>query len=177
MSTQADTNYNEACRAYEEKDYDTAYELFYALALESDVSCQMNVANMLMYGLGVEKNEDRAYEWYEQAALNEDKEAQYIHAWHSLQKDEDEEGLKYLNLSAEAEFLDAMYDLAGLHVQALYGCEQDYAKANSLYEKSISLGKKEALGALFASKKQELGRVKAFMYMMKNISKLTKRVK
>jgi len=38
-----DTKYNEACVAYEDENYDVAYELFYELAMQSDVSCQMNV--------------------------------------------------------------------------------------------------------------------------------------
>ena len=163
-----DSKYNEACQAYEEKAYSKAYELFYALALESDVSCQVNVANMLMHGLGVEKNPERAYEWYEQAAINEDKEAQYIHAWQCIQKADEEEGYKYLNLSAEAGFLDAVYDLAGL-----YSEKKDAKKAAIFYEKAVLLGKKEALGPLFNSKKQAEGRIKAFIYMMKNISNFT----
>ena len=166
-----DSKYNEACQAYEEKDYAKAYELFYELALESDVSCQVNVANMLMHGLGVEKNSDRAYEWYEQAAINEDKEAQYVHAWNCIENSKEEEGYKYLNLSAEAGFLDAIYDLAGL-----YAGKKEMKKATVLYEKAVLLGKKEALGPLFYSKKQLDGLIKAFVYMMKNISNFTKHV-
>jgi len=165
-----DSKYNEACTAYEQKDYDKAYELFYELALESDVSCQMNVANMLMHGLGVEQNTDRANEWYEQAAINEDKEAQYIHGWNCI-KNSEEEGYKYLKLSSEAGFLDATYDLAGL-----YAGKKEMKNASVLYEKAVLLGKKDALGPLFYSKKQVEGWFKAIIYMMKNLSNFTKGV-
>jgi len=166
-----DSKYNEACLAYEDKDYHKAYELFYELALESDVSCQVNVANMLMHGLGVEQNSDRANEWYEQAALNEDKEAQYIHGWNCIKNADEEEGYKYLNLSAEAGFVDAIYDLAGL-----YAAQKEMHKASVLYEKAALDGKKEALGPLFYSKKQVDGWFKTLIYMMKNISNFTKSV-
>lgn len=166
-----DTKYNEACAAYEDKNYAKAYELFYELALESDVSCQMNVANMLQHGLGVEQSEDRAKEWFEQAALNEDKQAQYIHAWNCIQNANEEEGYKYLKLSAEAGFLDAVYDLAGL-----YARKNEIQEASVLYEKAALLGKKEAIGPLFYSKKQADGFFNALIFMMKNISNFTKRV-
>jgi len=166
-----DIKYNEACTAYEEKDYAKAYEYFYALALESDVSCQVNVANMLMHGLGVEKNHERAYEWYEQAAINEDKEAQYIHGWHCIEEGNEEEGYKYLELSAESGCLDAIYDLAGL-----YAGKKEMLKASVLYEQAVLLGKKDALGALFYAKKELDGFLKALLYMMKNISNFTKHV-
>ncbi|PHR58443.1 MAG: hypothetical protein COA44_03085 [Arcobacter sp.] len=174
---QNDNNYEEACRAYEARDYEKAYELFYALALESDVSCQMNVANMLMHGLGVSKNEDRAFEWFEQAAINEDKEAQYIHAWFCIQNGDEKEGFKYLELSSKAEFLDAVYDLAGFYAQGIYGCEKDICKAGNLYEKAVYLGKKEALGNLFSLKKQEQGLIRALFYMAKNLSSFSNAVK
>jgi len=171
-----DVNYNKACKAYEDKDYTTAYELFYDLAMQSDISCQVNVANMLLHGLGVEKNEDRAYEWFEQAALNEDKEAQYIHGWHCISKEDFSEGIKHIELSAKEGFLDAVYDLAGFYSNGLYGLDTDDSKASTLYEEAVLLGKKEALGALATSKKKELGFMKGFIYMMKNSSNFTKRV-
>jgi len=169
-----DTKYNEACQAYEEKNYDKAYELFYDLALDSDISCQMNVANMLKHGLGVEQNLDRAKEWYEQAAINEDKQGQYIHAWNCIQDGKEEEASKYLRLSADAGFLDATYDLAGFCAHGLHGVEADASQAASLYEAAVLLGKKEAIGPLFTSKKDEVGLIKAFIYMIKNSSSFTK---
>lgn len=166
-----DTKYNEACQAYEEKNYEKAYELFYALALESDISCQMNVANMLKHGLGVELNLDRANEWYEQAAINEDKQAQYIHAWNCMQNNNEEDAYKYLRFSADAGFLDAVYDLAGL-----YAGKNEVKEASVLYEKAVLLGKKEAIGPLFNTHKKLNGSIKALSFMIKNISSFTKSV-
>jgi len=166
-----DSKYSEACSAYEALDYEKAYALFYDLAMQSDVSCQMNVANMLMHGLGVQQNQERAYEWYEQAAINEDKEAQYLHGWNCIQQDNEEEGYTFLKRSAEAGFLDAVYDLAGL-----YASKQEMTEASIWYEKAVLLGKKEAIGGLFNAKKQSLGRIQAWVYMLKNISNFTKKV-
>ncbi|MDF1881189.1 sel1 repeat family protein [Sulfurimonas sp. MAG313] len=175
MDTELD--YNTACNAYENKDYTKAYELFYKLAMQSDVSCQMNVANMLLHGLGVEQNSDRAYEWFEQAAINEDKEAQYIYGWQCIEHENEEEGIKQISLSAEAGFLDAIHDLAGFYFHGAHGLEVDFSKASVYYEKAVFLGRKHALAHLFSSKKKELGKFKAFFYFMKNISSFSKAVR
>jgi len=168
--TDNDSDYEDACKAYEAEDYDKAYELFYALALESDVSCQVNIANMLMHGLGVEQNEDRAFEWYEQAALNEDKVAQYIYGWYCIHQGDEEEGLKQVTLASDALYLDALYDLASFYAQGLYTCPKDLVKASDLYEKAIGLGKKEAIGRLFSIKKESLGLFQSLIYFAKNVS-------
>ena len=69
--------YNEACSEYDKGNYSVAYDAFYTLAVAHDVSCQMNVANMLLHGIGTAENRDKAYEWYKQAAYN-DESAQMI---------------------------------------------------------------------------------------------------
>jgi len=170
-------DYNTACNAYENEDYKTAFELFFNLAKEGDVSSQMNIANMLLHGLGVKKDEEKAYECYLQAADNEDSEAQYLYAWYCLEKEDTKEGIKYLNLASEANYKDAVYDLAGICSQGLYGCTVDLAKASELYEKSILMGKEEAMRGLFYARARMNGKLKTAIYFLKNNSRFQKALK
>lgn len=164
-------DYNTACNAYENEDYKTAFELFFKLAKEGDVSSQMNIANMLLHGIGVEKDEEKAYECYLQAADNGDDEAQYYYGWHCLKTENESKGLKYLNLAEEQAHNDATYDLAGIYAHGMYKCELDLDKACKLYEKSIGNGKEDAVKGLMYARSKRDGRFKTLIYFMKNISK------
>ncbi len=167
-------DYNTACNAYENEDYKKAFELFFNLAKEGDVSSQMNIANMLLHGLGVKKDEKKAYECYLQAAENEDSEAQYLYAWYCLKEAKEEEGIKYLTLASEAGYEEAVYDLAGIYAHAMYGCECNLNRAVELYEKSVLFGKEEALSALLHSRVKRDGKLRAMSYMIKNSTRFLK---
>lgn len=177
MNEKMNLEYESACAEYEKKNYLVAYEKFYTLAVEHDVSCQMNVANMLLHGIGTAKDEEKAYEWYKQAAYNDDKQAQYIYAWHCLQNLEDEEGIKYIELSAASGYADALHDLAGFYVHGNYTCAADNSKAMDLYERAVILGKKEAMNGLFFTKVKANGKVSAIFYFIKNIFKFAGAIK
>jgi len=169
------TDYEQACTEYDKGNYSVAYEKFYDLAVAHDVSCQMNVANMLLHGVGTAENAEKAYEWYKQAAFNDDSQAQYIYGWYCVEKGDEVEGLKYLELSAEADFADAVYDLAGWCYYAMYTCEKDIDRAISLYEKATLLGKKEAFKDFFLAKAKKDGKFRTVIYLIKNLSRLTKK--
>ena len=170
-------DYNTACNAYENEDYKTAFELFFKLAKEGDVSSQMNISNMLLHGIGVQKDEEKAYECYLQAADNKDNEAQYLYGWYCLKNDNPDEGFKYLNLASEENYKDAVYDLAGICSQGLYGCKVDLEKASELYEKSILMGKQEAMNGLFYVRATKNGKLKTAIYFLKNNSRFQKALK
>jgi len=170
-------DYNTACNAYENEDYKTAFELFFGLAKEGDVSSQMNIANMLLHGLGVNKDEEKAYECYQQAADNEDSEAQYLYGWYCLEKDNFEEGLKYFNLASNADYEKAVDDLAGFYSFGMYECKVDMKKAAILYERSVLLGNEESMNALFHAKAKAVGIWKTILYFIKNGSRLLKALK
>ena len=162
-------DYQSACEAYEKEEYEKAFELFYALALEYDVSSQMNIANMFLHGIGVIKDVEKAYTWYEQAAKKEDPEAQYIYGWHCLHNAKEQEGIQYMAKSGDAGYADAVYDLGGFFLEGSHSCEKDNDKATLLYEQALSLGKREALSGLFYVKTQKNGRFQASIYFLKNI--------
>lgn len=172
-----DSDYEQACREYEKGNYLVAYEKFYALAVEHDVSCQMNVANMLLHGIGTAQNREKAYEWYKQAAYNDDPQAQYLYAWHCIENKNEEEGLKYLTLSSEAGYGDAIYDMAGCYYHGAYTCEKDGDKALSLYELAALKGNIDALRELVNVKAQKDGKITTYLYLLKNIFKFAKSFK
>jgi TPR repeat protein len=54
--------------AMEQGDYQTAYKLLYPLAEQGEAAAQDCIASMFCEGLGVEKDEAQAMEWFQKAA-------------------------------------------------------------------------------------------------------------
>jgi len=169
--------YNTACNAYDNEDYKTAFTLFHKLAVDGDVSSQVNIANMLLHGLGVKQDEKKAYECYSQAAENGDAQAQYYYGWNCVENSKEQEGIKYLSLASEANYADATHDLAGFYAYGMYGLDIDLTKAIVLYEKSLLLGKEDSRNALMYTKTERDGKFKTMIYFMKNIFRFAKAIK
>lgn len=167
-------DYIHACKEYDKGNYAVAYESFYTLACNDDTSSQLNTANMLLNGIGIIENRQKAYEWYKKAADNHDSEAQYIYGWHCVKEGKEKEGIEYLALSGDGGYADAVYALAGFFLRGLYSCEQDMSKAMRLFEQASFMGKREALGGLFFTKRMQDGTIKTMLYFLKNIVNLAK---
>ena len=167
-------DYTQACSEYDKGNYAVAYEQFYALAVEEDVSSQLNIANMLLHGIGSAKDVGKAYAWYKKAADNHDSEAQYIYGWHCIKQGKEKEGIDYLVQSGDGGYSDAVYDLAGFFLRGLHTCKPDINKAMALFEQAAFMGNREALGGLFYTKRMQEGQVKTMVYFLKNIFKLAK---
>lgn len=168
------TDYIHACKEYDKGNYAVAYEGFYTLACKDDVSSQLNIANMLLHGIGTVENRQKAYEWYKKAADNHDSEAQYIYGWYCIEQGREKEGIENLAQSGDGGYTDAVYDLAGFFLRGLHTCEPDMNKAATLFEQAVFMGKREALGGLFYTKRMQTGSVKTMLYFLKNIFKLAK---
>ena len=54
--------------AYGQGDYDLAFAEWLPLAETNDLAAQYNIALLLEYGLGVERDLNQAIEWYSRAA-------------------------------------------------------------------------------------------------------------
>jgi TPR repeat protein len=167
-------DYVHACKEYDKGNYAVAYEHFYALACNDDTSSQLNIANMLLHGIGTVKNMQKAYEWYKKAADSHDSEAQYIYGWYCIEQGKEKEGIEYLARSGDGGYADAVYDLAGFFLRGLHTCEPDMSKAMALFEQAAFLGKREALGGLFYTKRMQNGTLKTVAYFLKNIIKFAK---
>lgn len=161
-------DYNQACIEYDKGNYAIAFEYFYALATENDSSSQVNIANMFLHGIGTEKNVEKAYDWYRQAANNHDVEGQYVYGWYCLENKKEKEGIELLAFAGDAGYADAVYDLAGFFLHGLYSCEREPNKAMTLYEQAAFMGKKEALRGLLYTKTMQEGRMKTLLYFFKN---------
>jgi len=168
------TDYKQACSEYDKGNYAVAYERFYALAMDEDASSQLKIANMLLHGIGSKKDVEKAYVWYKKAADNHDSEAQYIYGWYCIKEGKEKEGIKYLAQSGDGGYADAVCDLAGFFLRGLHTCEPDMNKAMTLFEQAAFMGKKEALGGLFYTKRMQEGQLKTIVYFLKNIFNLVK---
>ncbi len=73
----ADSSYEKAWEAYNNKNYELSFELFKQSANENDSDAQYLVGLMLFNGEGVIKNEQKAVEWFKKSALQDDMDAQY----------------------------------------------------------------------------------------------------
>lgn len=60
--------FNQGVAAYDAGNFEEAYKIFHDLAENDDLAAMRNVALMLRNGKGVEKDPDKALDWYERAA-------------------------------------------------------------------------------------------------------------
>lgn len=67
--------FEDGSRAYEQKDYTTAFRLWLSLAEQGNARAQFNVALMYQSGRGVTKDIEQAAHWYRKAAEQGDAEA------------------------------------------------------------------------------------------------------
>jgi TPR repeat protein len=66
-----------AYRAYSDGDYERAHGLWLQRAEQGDMAAQINLGALYERGLGVERDQARALEWYRRAAEGGDADAQY----------------------------------------------------------------------------------------------------
>ena len=67
-TSEQQVEFDQGTRAYDAENYKEAYEIWLPLAREDDLAAQRNIAHLFHHGLGVEKDLDRAFYWYERAA-------------------------------------------------------------------------------------------------------------
>lgn len=70
-------SYEDGVKAYESKDYKTAYEVFSKLAAKGDVKAQYNLGLMYNNGQGVPQDYKQAVIWFQKASEQGVAEAQY----------------------------------------------------------------------------------------------------
>ena len=121
MTLPAFAGLSEALTAYGIKKYDQAFAEFTYLAEEGDSIASYYLGKMYAEGLGVEKNEEKAIEFYQKAesAYNIDATYELAQILLSQANDKDDErfvaGLKYLKRAAYTGQADALYQLGELY--------------------------------------------------------------
>ncbi len=138
MTLPAFAGLSEALTAYGIKKYDQAFAEFTYLAEEGDSIASYYLGKMYAEGLGVEKNEEKAIEFYQKAesAYNIDATYELAQILLSQANDKDDErfvaGLKYLKRAAYTGQADALYQLGELYEQGVW-VPKDYKSAFGFY--------------------------------------------
>jgi TPR repeat protein len=107
-----------AKRAYQQKDYATAFKEFTALAGQGNADAQFILGRMYLMGEGVLKDPDQAIKWFKTSAAQGNADAQFfLGSYYLLPQRDIAEGVKWLRLSAEQGQQDAQYLLGKAYIQ------------------------------------------------------------
>src|SRR5262252_9797883 len=107
-----------AKRAYQEKDYATAFKELTPLAEKGDADAQFILAKMYWMGQGVLKDPDQAIKWFKASASQGNADAQFfLGSYYLLPQRDVPEGVKWMRLSAEQGMQDAQYLLGKAYLQ------------------------------------------------------------
>lgn len=138
-------------KAFKNKDYARAWALLESYAEDRNTDAMLRAAYMLHFGLGVEKDEKRAFEYYLQAAEDGVGGLEMILANFYLDgrngKADAIQALKWYEKAAIAGKSEAMRLLGDAHAEAL-GTVQDYVEAHRWYNLAASRGDKASRAKL-----------------------------
>jgi TPR repeat protein len=134
--------FDDGVRAYDEGDYDVAFEIFRANA-DTDVAAMRNVALMLRTGQGADKDPERARIWMQRAAMAGLPTAQADYGEMLLTGDggpvDARAALPWLQLAA-----DAGHPIAQFHLGEIYQdgevVKQDLRRAREYYAEAAARG-------------------------------------
>jgi|GEM_PF-624840 len=148
------TTFNKGVEAYDAGRYEEAYQIFYELAEKDDLAAMRNVALMLRRGKGVEKNPEKAIDWYERAA-----EAGLVTAQADLgvmlldgeaDDPDPKAAMAWLMRAAQAGHPTAQFRLGELYEKGAAFMSPDVEAAKILYGAAAAHGQKEAAARLAA---------------------------
>jgi TPR repeat protein len=118
-------------RAYDQKDYATAFKEFAPLADQGQAEAQLYLGKMYMMGQGVLKDTDKAIRWFKASAYKGNADAQFfLGSIYLLPKKDIAEGLKWLRLSAEQGNKDGQYLLGKAYIQGTENLARDPVQAD-----------------------------------------------
>lgn len=106
---------------------DEAFEEYEKLALAGDPACQVYVGWMLSEGIGVEKDVERAFGWFERAASLGSKEGMFYYGAYAQKFGNYDLGLKWFQQAAEQDYGPALLWLGIAYIRGL-GVEVDLEK-------------------------------------------------
>lgn len=150
---QDDDAFTRGVAAYEDGDYRTAAKIWTPLADGGAPEAQRNLAQLYRLGLGVEKDNERAYDLYVAAAEQNSVEAQVNTAFllltgEGVEKDSKQAALWFAKAADQGDAL-AQFNL-GLMYEKGVGVPQDREIARELYQLAANQGQERALARLDA---------------------------
>lgn len=133
----------EGSAAIQQKDYKKAFSLLLPIAKEGNAFAQYNVGVMYAQGVGVEKNEKEATQWYRKAADQGDSDAQsnlalMYETGRGFEKDYQKAMEWYLKAATQGNAM-AQQNIGSLYLNG-YGVKKDDKKAFEWYSKAASQG-------------------------------------
>jgi len=130
VSLSAAADLDSAKRAYQQKDYATAFKELTPLAEKGDADAQLILGKMYWMGQGVLKDPDQAMKWFKASALQGNADAQfYLGSIYLLPHTDIAEGVKWLRLSAEQGNQDAQWMLGKTYLQGAKELPRDPVQA------------------------------------------------
>jgi len=137
------TNFEDALKAYNNNDLKTAYEGFYTLAEQGDLTAQYNIAHMYENGKWVEKDFKKAIFWYEKSAKKGYGRSQYylgVMYDHGIVVEQDfKKAVFWYEKSAKQGGYISQFNLGLMYHQG-NGVAKDLKKTIFWYEKSAKQG-------------------------------------
>ena len=132
-------DFNIAEEHFNNEEYEDAFRLYKSLAERGSVESQVFLGWMYQNGLGVRKDSNTAYSWYEKAAKLGSAEGQFYLA-KSCARKKDYEGAKdwYLK-SADKGYAPALFRLGWIY-DIGRGVKEDKEKALYYYTRAVNLG-------------------------------------
>lgn len=115
-----------AKRAFQERDFDTAFKEFAPLAEQGNAEAQAYLGKLYLMGQGVEKDQDRAIKLFKASAAQGNSDGEFmLGSLYLLPHDNIPEGLKLIRLSADQGNQDAQLLLGKAYAEADYGLPRD----------------------------------------------------
>ncbi len=131
VGVSAPADVESAKRAYEQKDYATAFKELTPLAEQGNAEAQVVLGKMYMMGRGVLKDTDQAYRWFRASAAQGNADAQFfLGSFYLLTHKDIAQGLKWLRLSAEQGNQDAQLLLGKAYLDGSKELPRDPVQAD-----------------------------------------------
>lgn len=152
--------FQQGVKAFDDKDYATAFQIFSQLADKDDIAAMRNVALMERKGLGTPKDPKAAIEMYRKSAEGGLATSAADLGEMLLEgeggKPDPDAALPWLEAAAAANHPVAQYLLAGMYARG-YGVDRDVKKAETLYAAAAPRipAAQEKLDALKAQEQQD----------------------
>ena len=147
----AEKLYAKAEKAYNTKDYVTAFELYKQAVEEGSIAAMCELGIMYQDGQGVTKDETEAVKWYRKAAEQGDELAQcnlgVMYEYGKGVTQDYAEAVKWYRKAAEQGHAGAQCNLGYMYSHG-QGVTQDYAEAVKWYRKAAEQGSEDAKEAL-----------------------------